>query len=315
MVINTPKENNPSVLITGANGLLGQKLVELAISSQKYRIIATGKGDSRLPDEWGGYIYERLDITDRSEINRVFDLHRPDFVIHAASMTDVDKCEVERDACYKQNVGATAWILEACVKHSSHLIYLSTDFIFDGKDGPYDEDAPANPLNYYGWSKSETEKTIQSSTVSWAIARTNLVYGIAHGLSRSNIILWVKQGLEMGKELKLVDDQIRTPTLAEDLAAGCLLIIDHKATGIFNISGKDLLTPYDMAIMTADYFGLDKEKIIRTDSSHFTQVAKRPLKTGLKIDKAQRVLGYQPKSFKEGIAILARQFKLASENS
>jgi dTDP-4-dehydrorhamnose reductase len=228
-------------------------------------------------------------------------------------MTDVDRCEINRDLCYEQNINATERILSECRHQGTHLIFLSTDFVFDGKQGPYREDDSPNPLNYYGWTKFESEKTLQESPIDWTIIRTNLVYGVGYDLTRSNIVLWVKNGLEMGKELTLVDDQIRTPTLAEDLAMGCLLTVEKKATGIFNISGKDLLTPYDMGILTAEFFGLDKSQIIRTDSSHFNQVAQRPIKTGLLIEKAQKILGFTPKSFEEGIAIVSKQFNLAKE--
>nr|WP_209329583.1 SDR family oxidoreductase [Lunatimonas salinarum] len=309
--MNTPTQSRRTILITGANGLLGQKLVEQASSNPLYHVIASGKGECRLPFENPEFEYVKMDVSRKEDINEVFQQYQPQVVIHAASMTDVDRCEIARDTCFSQNVDATNWIAQACCEHKSHLIYLSTDFIFDGKEGPYDEDAKPNPLNYYGWTKLETERIVQATACRWSIVRTNLVYGIAHDLSRSNIVLWVKHGLENGKNLSLVDDQLRTPTLAEDLAYGCLLIADKQATGIFNISGKDLLTPYEMAILTAKHFGLDESHIIRTDSSHFSQVAKRPLRTGLLIDKARQVLNYEPKSFVEGIAIVTKQFNLA----
>jgi dTDP-4-dehydrorhamnose reductase len=137
-----------------------------------------------------------------------------------------------------------------------------------------------------------------------------LVYGLANDLSRSNIILWVKSSLEAGKQIQVVDDQVRTPTLAEDLAAGCILMAEQGATGIFNISGSELLTPYQMAMETADYFGLNQELIVRTDSTKFTQPARRPMKTGFVIEKAKNQLGYRPKTFREGISILAKQLNL-----
>jgi len=312
--MGTNTNRKKKILITGANGLVGQKLVECGINNEQWNIIATGRGESRFKLGKEGFTYEPMDITDIEEVSRVFAKYTPDYVIHSASMTDVDRCEINRDLCNEQNIQATENILAECEKHGSHLIFISTDFVFDGKNGPYTEDDKPNPVNYYGWTKYETEKSIQSRNLAWTIIRTNLVYGIGHDLTRSNIVLWVKHGLEVGKEMSLVDDQVRTPTLAEDLAAGCLLVVSKNATGIFNISGKDLLTPYDMAILTADYFGLDKEKITRTDSSHFNQVAKRPIKTGLIIEKAQKMLDFQPKSFAEGIAIVSKQFNLAKEN-
>ena len=312
MDINILKSEKPKILITGANGLLGQKIVKEILIEGKYVAIATGRGVCRLPNEWGGYIYEEMDITKLKDVLDVFKTYAPDYVIHAASMTDVDRCEVNRHACFEENVTATINILKGCTLSKSHFIFLSTDFIFDGKNGPYDEFGKPNPLNYYGKTKIDTEEIVQDYKYNWSIVRTNLVHGIAHDMSRSNIILWVKKGLEQKKELNLVDDQFRTPTLAEDLANGCLLIIEKNATGVFNISGDELLTPYDMAILTANYFGLNATGIKKTDSSNFTQVALRPLKTGLVISKAKEVLGFKPKTFKEGIAIMAKQIKLAN---
>jgi dTDP-4-dehydrorhamnose reductase len=136
-----------------------------------------------------------------------------------------------------------------------------------------------------------------------------LVYGIVGDMSRTNIILWVKDSLEKGKNINVVTDQFRTPTLAEDLAVGCWQIADNEATGIFNISGKDFLTPYEMAIKTADFFGLDKNLIAMANSSTFSQPAKRPPRTGFIIDKATAILGYKPHSFEQGIKIVAEQFE------
>ncbi|GAB2780065.1 dTDP-4-dehydrorhamnose reductase [Rhabdobacter roseus] len=296
------------ILVTGSNGLLGQKLVELLITQPHIQTIATARGANRLPFT-DGYEYAPLDITDAGQVAQVLDKYQPQVVIHTAAMTNVDQCETEKDACWAQNVTAVQYLVEACKKTNSFLVHVSTDFIFDGAAGPYDVDAEANPLSFYGWSKYAAEKAVVHSGIRWAIARTVLVYGIAHDMSRSNIILWVKKSLEEGKSIKVVTDQWRTPTLAEDLATGCFLLADQEAEGTFNISGKDLLTPYEMAIMTADYFGLDKSLIAQADSSTFTQPARRPARTGFILDKSYRVLGYQPHSFQEGIALLAEQIK------
>jgi dTDP-4-dehydrorhamnose reductase len=223
----------------------------------------------------------------------------------------VDDCEKDQELCRVANIDAVSNLIEACQIHAVHFVHLSTDFIFDGEEGPYSEIATPNPINYYGWTKLEAENRIKESGIKWAIVRTVLVYGIANDMSRSNIILWVKKSLEEGKNIKVVNDQWRTPTLAEDLAEGCILILKHGATGVFNISGRDFLTPYDMAIQTADYFGLDKSLITEVDSTLFTQPAKRPPKTGFIIKKAKNELGYSPKSFTEGIGILSKQLKLA----
>ncbi len=303
------KSGKPKILITGANGLLGQKLVEQLVSDGKFEVIATGKGPCRLKS--GGFIYQELDITDSDQVDQVINQLAPETIIHSAAMTNVDQCELNQEDCVLVNVKATEYLVKAAERIQSHFIFVSTDFIFSGEDGPYDEEAKAAPVNFYGETKLTGENLVINSKTSWAIARTVLVYGIANDLSRSNIILWVKSSLEAGKEIQVVDDQVRTPTLAEDLAAGCILIAEQKAEGIFNISGSDVLTPYEMAIMTADFFELNKDLIKKTDSTLFTQPAKRPMKTGFIIDKARKQLGYAPKTFQTGIGILSKQIILA----
>jgi dTDP-4-dehydrorhamnose reductase len=297
-----------TILITGSNGLLGQKLVDLLSKEENIQLIATAKGDNRLPNQ-EGYVYQSLDITDSQQVNEVFAAYKPQIVIHTAAMTNVDTCESDLEGCESLNVKAVEYLVNACEKQGSFLCHLSTDFIFDGADGPYDEEATPNPISIYGESKLKAEKIIQASSIRWAIARTVLVFGIVPDMSRTNIILWVKKSLEEGKQINVVTDQFRTPTLAEDLAMGCWLIAQKEAEGIFNISGEELLTPYEMAIQTAEYFHLPKELIKPADSSTFTQPAKRPPRTGFILDKAKRVLGYQPRSFNEGIALLAKQIQ------
>ncbi|HPI09923.1 MAG TPA: SDR family oxidoreductase [Catalimonadaceae bacterium] len=294
------------ILITGSNGLLGQKLVA-APGMKIHTVLATGKGDCRISQLPVNTQYQNCDVTDLNDVMQVFSAFHPDVVIHSAAMTNVDDCELNPEACHLLNVVATQNVVTACNQTGSHLIHLSTDFIFDGENGPYSEDDKPNPISVYGQSKLDAEVLVKNATCSCAIVRTVLVYGISPGLSRSNIILWVRSSLEQGKQIQVVDDQFRTPTLAEDLAAGCLLIAEKKAEGIFNISGKDFLTPYQMAIETARFFNLDSSLIVKASAATFSQPAKRPPRTGFVISKAETVLGYQPHSFTEGIGILSSQ--------
>ena len=296
------------ILITGSNGLLGQKLVSLLANQSNIHLIATARGKNRLPFT-EGYEYQEIDITNAEQVAEVIEQVQPNAIIHTAAMTNVDQCEFEKDLCWAMNVKAVEYLVEACEKHDIYFCHLSTDFIFDGKAGPYSEEAQPSPVSYYGWTKYAAEEVVRRSTCRWSIARTVLVYGIVSDMSRSNIILWVKKSLEEGKNIKVVTDQFRTPTLAEDLAKGCWLMTDKEAEGIFHISGKDFLTPYEMAIKTADFFHLDKSLISEADSSNFTQPAKRPPRTGFILDKAIAELGYNPVSFEEGIAVVAEQTK------
>jgi len=293
------------ILITGSNGLLGQKLVEKLSEREDVKLVATGRGENRNPQ--GNYKYFTLDITSSVEVNSFFENVRPDVVINTAAMTQVDDCELNPKECWKQNVTTVKHLVYACEKIDAFFVHLSTDFIFDGASGPYKEDDEPNPLSKYAESKLESEKIVQSSQTKWAIVRTMLVYGIAHDMSRSNIILWVKKNLEEKKPIKVVNDQWRMPTLAEDLAVGCILVADKNAQGVYHISGKDMLTPYDIAIKTAEFFQLDKSLIEEVDGSIFSQPAKRPARTGFVLDKAFRNLNYNPHTFEEGIAVIASQ--------
>lgn len=309
MDISTQMKSKRKIFITGANGLLGQKLVEQLLAKDEFLVFGSGRGESRLPGK--GFEYIDLEITSEEQVLKAIEEIHPDIIIHGAAMTNVDQCEQNQEACFDANVNATKYLVKAAEAVQAHFIFLSTDFIFSGEKGPLDENEEASPVNYYGETKLLGEKIVMNSHTKWAIARTVLVFGIAHDMSRSNIILWVKSSLEAGKQIQVVDDQFRTPTLAEDLAAGCILIAEKGAEGVFNISGADFLTPYEMAIMTADYFDLNKKLIKRSDSSTFTQPAKRPLKTGFIIEKARKELGYEPKTFQTAIGILAKQIILA----
>jgi len=299
------------ILITGGNGLLGQKLVKLISEDSNHELLATGRGPVRFPYNAE---YQEMDISDAGSVERVFNDFKPEAVINTAAMTNVDQCELNQADCHIMNVDAVKVLISACTKYTSFLLHLSTDFIFDGSHGPLREEESPRPVNYYGETKLEAEDLIINSELNWALARTVLVYGVVSDMSRSNIILWVRDSLNEGKTIRVVDDQWRTPTLAEDLADGCYRIVSQKATGIFNISGKDYLTPYQMAIYTADYFGLDKGLIEKTDSTEFKQPAARPMKTGFILEKAQKELGYEPHSFIEGIGIVARQVDSIHKN-
>ena len=293
------------VLITGSNGLLGNKLLSLLSDEPNLELHATGRGPNRNPP--GNYQYHKVDLEEEGALHNLFEQEHPDVVIHTAAMTNVDACELNPEECSIQNVLVTEFVVRACEHFGCFLVNISTDFIFDGEDGPYDENAKPNPLSVYGKCKLEAEEIIRKSSIDWAIVRTILVYGVAADPGRSNIVLWVKESLEEARPIKLINDQWRMPTLAEDLAMGCWLIVKSRARGVFNISGNDLLNPYQIGVKVAEVFGLDKSLISETDSTTFTQPAKRPAKTGFILDKAKKELGYTPRSFHEGVELVKSQ--------
>jgi len=289
------------ILITGANGLLGQHLVKLLLDATAHDIIATGKGDPRYVVQNSRLHYYALDITDGMAVHSLFEKLLPDTIVHCAALTQADECELNPIKAWEINVTATRFIVEAAKKINAFLIFISTDFVFDGINGPYKETDTVNPVSYYGSTKVAAEKSVAESGLPYAIARTCLLYGNIFAGTRNNVISWVKENLEQVKKIKVVSDQWRTPTFVEDLAKGILLIAEKKAVGLFHISGKDFLSPYDMAMATAAYLNLDASLIEKVDASVFTQPAKRPVTTGFIIDKAKNELGYEPLSFREGM--------------
>jgi dTDP-4-dehydrorhamnose reductase len=294
------------VFLTGANGLLGHKLVLHLLEKREINLMATGRGPSRISTH-KKFNYREIDLTHSEVLQEVLNEFNPDVIIHTAAMTQVDECELDPQACIAINTHAVENLAIMAGKLDAFFIHLSTDFVFDGFSGPYRENDLPNPLSKYGNSKLASEKAAALCLSGWAIVRTVLVYGVVPNMSRNNLVIWVKDSLEKGLPIKVVSDQWRTPTLVDDLAEACWLIADKKAHGLWHISGEEMLSPYQMAIQTADFFGLDSQLIEKVDASTFSQPAKRPPKTGFIIDKAKTLLGYHPRTFQEGLELLKNQ--------
>jgi len=298
-----------TILVTGSNGLLGQKLTERLLETKQFNLIATSKGENRYPVQ-EGYTYAEMDILDPDNVRSVVEKYQPDAIIHTAAMTNVDTCEAQKELAYELNVTAVKTLVSLCEQHNIQLVHLSTDFIFDGAHGPYDELAAPNPLSYYGLTKLEAEEVIKTSKCRWAILRTILVYGIVSDMSRSNIVLWAKGALEKGDTINVVSDQWRMPTLAEDLADCCLLAVEKGAHGVYNVSGKDMMSISELVGRVADFWHLDRSLMHEISSESLNQSAKRPVRTGFILDKTITDLGYNPRSFEEGLAIVDQQLRL-----
>jgi dTDP-4-dehydrorhamnose reductase len=293
------------ILVTGANGLLGQKLIQALQKEKDTVFLATGAGPLRLQQP--GIPYAVMDITDGEEVQRVCQSFQPTAIIHGAAMTHVDACEQDPDKCWASNVTAVQHLVNYCDANGVFLVHLSTDFIFDGTEGPYAEDAEPKPLSVYGRSKAEAEMLVKDMQAPWAILRTVLVYGFTEGLSRSNIVLWARQALLSGQPLRVVNDQWRTPTLAEDLAWACLAAVKFKAQGIFHISGAETYGIADLVRAVAGFYNISAPPITEVSSEELAQPAKRPPRTGFIIEKAQRVLGFKPTPLTDGLKLIESQ--------
>ncbi|HEY4154393.1 MAG TPA: SDR family oxidoreductase [Puia sp.] len=291
------------ILITGSNGLLGQHLIS-QLAALQHEVIATGRGVPRFaPDQ--AVRYEDLDITNFRRMAAFIQSESPEVLLHSAAMTQVDECELNREKCRRVNVQSTENLLEAAAPCGTHFVFLSTDFVFDGIKGNYREEDAVGPVNWYGETKVLSEERVKNYPANWSIARTCLLYGVSRGSSRSNIISWIRSSLEKGERIRVVNDQVRTPTDVNDFATGLRLIIEQKASGLFHISGRERMTPYQLALETAGHFSLDKTLIEEVNADSFSQAGQRPLKTGFIIEKAEKVLGFSPVPLKTGLANMA----------
>lgn len=288
------------VLVTGANGFLGHYLVP-ALVNHGFDVLATGKGSCRL-ELYGtnGFAYADMDFTDKAGTLALMKKYAPDIVVHAGAVSKPDDCELDKGMAWRINTGGTLHLMEGAAIHRAFFVYISTDFVFDGVKGMYSEEDIPSPVNYYGQTKLEAEQAVQAYPHAWAIVRTVLVYGQPLA-GRSNILSIVNEKLEKGECYKVVDDQFRTPTYVGDLADGIVTVVRNKATGIWHLSGEEVLTPYEMACQAAAFLGYDPQLLVRVTADTFTQPAKRPPRTGFNIAKARKELGFAPITFKEGL--------------
>lgn len=288
------------VLITGANGLLGQTLINLLLQEQKaYEVYGISRGANRT--ERSDFSYISMDITNHTKLSEVIVKIQPDVVVNTAAMTNVDLCETQKEACDVLNIDVVFNLAAICANLNAHLVHISTDFIFDGEKGYYKETDTPNPLSHYGRSKLESEKVLELSTAKCTILRTILVYGLVKNMARNNIVLWVKEMLEKGKEITIVNDQFRMPTYVEDLARACKIAMDKEVEGVFNVSSNTLLSIYEMVLQIAESFDLRKDLVKPISTATLNQAAKRPPKTGFDLSKTIEELGMQPKSFQEDL--------------
>ncbi len=294
------------ILITGSNGLLGQKLVKRCLK-HSISFVATSKGANRnssCPDN----CYRELDITDQKAVNQLIAEVKPTAIIHTAAITNVDYCEDHPEECKTVNVDATQYLWEAAKNSGAHFELLSTDFVFDGENGPYSETDKVNPLSTYARSKVDAENILLNDpNHNWSIARTIIVYGTGEGLSRSNMILWALEALPKGQTMNLVNDQFRAPTWADDLAYGCMEIVLRNQKGIFHLSGPQTLAVSEIVRRIARYLNVSDNCINEISSHTLNQAAIRPPKTGFDLTKAATLLDYRPHVLEDTLSELIRE--------
>jgi dTDP-4-dehydrorhamnose reductase len=298
------------ILVTGANGLVGTKVLDLLLQHPTDEPLAAYH-QSRTNDYLGEFPYWWLDTTSAADVERVLDESRPDAVIHAGAFTNVDGAERERDLAWASNADGTGILARACAARAVRLVYLSTEYVFDGTAGPYRETDPINPLGWYAKTKQAGEEAVVAAGGSWAIARTTVVYGYAQHV-RANFVLWLVGELRAGRRVRIVDDQVGSPTLAENLAEMVLALARSHENGVFNTAGADVLSRLDFSRQIAATFGLDAGLMDATTTAALNQAAPRPLKAGLVMDKFRATFPDLPiVSVAEGVAVVKRQFEKA----
>jgi dTDP-4-dehydrorhamnose reductase len=250
--------------------------------------------------------YIRGDITQQEAISDILTDARPDCVINTAAFTHVDRCETEKDVAWKVNVEGARHVALACRFLGIKMIHVSSDYVFDGEDGPYEEGAAPHPISTYGRTKWESEKAVSAILDDLVIARTTVLYGYFPGV-RPNFVTWLIDQLASGKSVSIVNDQFGTPTLADDLSRALFLLFGKDKRGVFNTAGSEWIGRLEFAREIAQIFNLDAGLIRETTSDQLKQPAPRPLKGGLKIDKIYRETGFRFSSAAEGLQKLKQQ--------
>ncbi|MGO8949662.1 MAG: dTDP-4-dehydrorhamnose reductase [Ktedonobacterales bacterium] len=300
-----------NLVIIGAGGVLGAKLVEQALWQMDGQIYAFTHGSiPAIPaSESSRVIWHQLELSDPSAVADAIAGVHPDVVINSAAMTNVDACELRRDEAYAANADGPRHLAETCVQLGARLVHVSTDYVFPGDDaqpGPYQEDAQVRPVNYYGWTKLEGERAIEEigeGRTSWLIVRTALVYGHVPG-GRTNFVKWLVGELRSGRRVKIVSDQINTPTVADDLAVALLHLAQGGSEGVIHVTGPDLLTRYEWAKVIASSYGLDDSLIDVISTAALNQPAQRPLRSGLRSLRASEWQSVPLRGVREGLGAL-----------
>jgi len=293
------------VLITGSNGLLGQKLADLLTQSQSYSVHLTSSQEEPVLAA-DPAVFTRLDITDRRAVAGLVDRVTPSVIVNTAAMTNVDRCETNREQAWRTNVQGVENLVHAAKLTGAHIVQVSTDYVFDGRNGPYAEDDRPNPLSYYGRTKLASENLLRTSGVNHTIVRTMVLYGQARRV-KVNFALWLVRELQAGKSVRVAEDQVGSPTLADDLAFGIVRIIELNRQGVYHLSGPDVISRLEFARRLARVFRLDAKLIGAVKTAELNQAAPRPLKSGFIILKAATELNVSMSGSESGLKILKNQ--------
>lgn len=286
------------ILGTGITGLVGSRVVELLKDKYTFENISSSTG---------------IDITDKDAVTKAISASDAPFVLHLAAKSNVDLCEEEKSLgeksnAWKTNVLGTQYIAEACKNTNKKLLYVSTDFVFDGENTPeggYTEEDIPHPINWYAKTKYEGEKIVQKLATSWVILR--LAYPYRASFVRNDFFRAIKSKLMNNHKTKVIADYIITPTFIDDFANAIDLIIQKNVHGIFHGVGSSSMHPYNAALSIANLFDLPKELIVPVrGEEYFAKMARRPFNLTVKNDKIIK-LGTAMKTFEDGLQEVKKQ--------
>ena len=295
------------ILIIGATGKVGEAIFSLLNLTGEHDLILATSSATEAKDFYPEGIIHEVDYSQKKALRSLIYDTAPDIIINAAAMTNVDECEENRQEAWNINTEFTENLVKACKINDYHLITFSTDYIFDGKNGPYDETTHPNPINYYGKTKLAAENIIVSSQIKYTIIRTNVVYGYS-SFDKHDYINWVADNLSMNNDLSIIESQWCNPTFVDDIARAVEKIIKKERYGIYNVAGADWLNRYEIAQKVAEVFNYDLSLISPMDPGELKQKAPRPEKGGLITLKAETDLNLKFSSLNSGISSL--KFKL-----
>lgn len=299
------------ILILGGSGRVSEAVYRLFNSTGNYDFTILSQYPTILEKEYDNIEIQEADYTKPRVLRNLIYKAEPEIIINGAAVTNVDLCEKDKNLAQAINTNLVDNLVKASAIKGYHLITFSTDYIFDGKSGPYTEDAIPNPINYYGKTKLAAENLITTSNIKYTIIRTNVVYGFS-SFRKFSFIDWVYGILSINQPIEVIDGQWGNPTFADDIARAVQKIIEKDRTGIYNIAGPDYLNRYEIALKVAEVYGFDSNLVIKVPESQLKQKARRPHKGGLVPLKAETDLNMKFSGLISGIN--ATKFKYESYN-
>lgn len=292
------------LLITGASGLFGSKLANIA-SRKNYKVYS---GYSQDQPDYGTAV--QFDVSDKKAVEKVFAKINPEVVVHAATLTDVDKCETNKDLAWKVNVEGTKNVVEAAKKSHAFMVHISTDYVFNGEKGNYKETDLPDPIDYYGITKLKAEELVQNTSEEYCIARPSVIYGASPAAGKINFALWLINKLKSNELPKVLTDQWNSPTLNTSMADMALEIVERRLTGIYHISGATRISRYNYAKLLAQTLNLNAELLTPSTMAEFSWPAKRPKDSSLDTSKAQQTLKNKPLQIQQALEQLKTELAI-----